>query len=193
MPDDGHQEALRFGLAPAPSGLVLVQELINTATGDGHATDLLADVSSARAWLEGALALWSAQAGRPRPSLELAAEDLPELRAVREELRAALAGRPATAAGPTRTVALVLEDGKVTQSPTGGGADGLAGLAYAELLLAGQTDARRRLKVCANEACGAAYYDASRNASRVWHDVRTCGNVANLRASRARRAARADP
>ncbi|WIX82772.1 CGNR zinc finger domain-containing protein [Amycolatopsis carbonis] len=26
-----------------------------------------------------------------------------------------------------------------------------------------------------------------RNNSRVWHDVKVCGNIANLRASRARR------
>ncbi|GMA87986.1 hypothetical protein GCM10025868_32360 [Angustibacter aerolatus] len=43
--------------------------------------------------------------------------------------------------------------------------------------------------MCANPECGAAFYDGSPNASRRWHDVRTCGNVANLRASRARRAA----
>jgi predicted RNA-binding Zn ribbon-like protein len=39
--------------------------------------------------------------------------------------------------------------------------------------------------------CPCAFYDRSRNNSRVWHDVRTCGNVANLRASRARRRAAA--
>ena len=36
---------------------------------------------------------------------------------------------------------------------------------------------------------GFAFYDRSRNNGRVWHDVHTCGNVANLRASRARRRA----
>ena len=35
----------------------------------------------------------------------------------------------------------------------------------------------------------AAFYDESRNSSRVWHDVKVCGNPVNARASRARRRA----
>ncbi|NUR09393.1 MAG: CGNR zinc finger domain-containing protein, partial [Nocardioidaceae bacterium] len=46
-----------------------------------------------------------------------------------------------------------------------------------------------RLKTCRGRGCPCAFYDASRNNSRVWHDVHTCGNVANLRASRTRRRA----
>ncbi|GAA3713145.1 hypothetical protein GCM10023082_08630 [Streptomyces tremellae] len=44
-----------------------------------------------------------------------------------------------------------------------------------------------RLKLCRNEAGGSAFYDASRNNSGVRRSVRTCGNAADLRASRARR------
>jgi predicted RNA-binding Zn ribbon-like protein len=36
-----------------------------------------------------------------------------------------------------------------------------------------------------------AFFDRSRNNSGVWHDVAACGNAINLRASRARRRARA--
>jgi len=42
-----------------------------------------------------------------------------------------------------------------------------------------------------NERCPSTFYDHSRNNSSVWHDVRTCENLANLRASRARRLAQA--
>jgi predicted RNA-binding Zn ribbon-like protein len=35
--------------------------------------------------------------------------------------------------------------------------------------------------------CRSAFHDGSRNGSGVWHNVRTCGNTADLRASRARR------
>ncbi|MFF1285457.1 CGNR zinc finger domain-containing protein [Streptomyces sp. NPDC058299] len=43
------------------------------------------------------------------------------------------------------------------------------------------------MKTCRNPACGEAFYDRSRNGTRVWHDMKTCGNALNLRASRARR------
>jgi predicted RNA-binding Zn ribbon-like protein len=58
-----------------------------------------------------------------------------------------------------------------------------------EIFRAQATGAWRRLKVCRNVACSGAFYDLSRNNSRVWHDVHRCGNIANLRASRARRRA----
>jgi predicted RNA-binding Zn ribbon-like protein len=45
------------------------------------------------------------------------------------------------------------------------------------------------LKVCRNPRCRVAFYDRSRNNSGVWHDVRTCGNAANLRAHRERQRA----
>ncbi|WP_230486657.1 CGNR zinc finger domain-containing protein [Nocardioides anomalus] len=64
---------------------------------------------------------------------------------------------------------------------------GLLALADLELLLARAAGVLARLKVCANPDCGAAFFDASKNSSRRWHDVKTCGNTANLRASRERR------
>ncbi len=75
--------------------------------------------------------------------------------------------------------------------PAGSGADRVAGLVLTELVIASRTGRLRRLKTCANRACGAAFYDGSPGATRTWHDVKTCGNAANLRASRARRAATA--
>jgi hypothetical protein len=52
----------------------------------------------------------------------------------------------------------------------------------------------RRLKTCRETFCRAAFYDRSRNNSRVWHDVHTSGNAVNLRAYRARqRVARSHP
>ncbi len=65
----------------------------------------------------------------------------------------------------------------------------LASAVWGEVLLAQRDGRWERLKVCRNPVCPCAFYDRSRNNSRVWHDVRTCGNVANLRASRARRRA----
>jgi predicted RNA-binding Zn ribbon-like protein len=45
-----------------------------------------------------------------------------------------------------------------------------------------------RLRLCANEVCGAAFYDTSRNRSRRWHSYEYCGNRANVAAYRARSA-----
>ena len=63
----------------------------------------------------------------------------------------------------------------------------MAALAAAEILLAQQRGQWARFKTCPLPPCGVAFYDESRNASRVWHDVKTCGNQANLHAYRARR------
>lgn len=71
--------------------------------------------------------------------------------------------------------------------PVGSGAAWAASAVWSEILLAQLDGAWSRLKLCRNEDCASAFYDTSRNNSGVWHDVRTCGNAANLRASRARR------
>ena len=86
----------RFGLAPAPGGLRLVQDLVNTSLaepGGGARPDLLADLGTARAWLARALGDWSAAAGWPAPVIELDESDLPALRDHRELLRESLRAR----------------------------------------------------------------------------------------------------
>ncbi|TDD56985.1 CGNR zinc finger domain-containing protein [Nonomuraea terrae] len=56
-----------------------------------------------------------------------------------------------------------------------------------ECLNAQQDGTWRRLKICPNPRCVATFYDRTRNNNGVWHSTRSCGNPANLRASRARR------
>jgi predicted RNA-binding Zn ribbon-like protein len=48
----------------------------------------------------------------------------------------------------------------------------------------------RRLKVCANEECQQAFYDASRNRSGRWCSMAVCGNRMKGRAYRSRHAGR---
>jgi predicted RNA-binding Zn ribbon-like protein len=48
-----------------------------------------------------------------------------------------------------------------------------------------------RLKVCANEACGRAFHDGSRNRSGRWCSMAACGNRMKGRAYRRRRASAA--
>jgi CGNR zinc finger len=50
----------------------------------------------------------------------------------------------------------------------------------------------RRLKICAAPDCDIAFYDISKNCSKQWHDVATCGNAHNARAYRQRKKSAAD-
>jgi hypothetical protein len=156
----------RYGLGPAEGGLALVQELLNTKPAAGH-PDLLADPA------------WAAGHG--------AGADLPRLRHLRAALAGALAGTPASSV-PAGSLGLRLEaGGTVTAAPRGAGAAGLVSAVLAAAYLAQRDGTWARLKLCRKPACAVAFYDRSRNNSGVWHDARTCGNAANLRASRARR------
>jgi predicted RNA-binding Zn ribbon-like protein len=186
---------LRLPGGRAPGRLALVQELVNTSLrvpyDSPRLADLLADQEQAAAWLSRALERWAEAAGQPVPELALTPGDLAPLREVREAVRAlAGAGDPdPAAAGRLSDLALTLTlgaDGRVTYGPGGPGWRGVAALVAAEILLAQQRGQWARFKACPFERCGIAFYDSSRNASRVWHDVSTCGNQTNLRAYRTR-------
>jgi predicted RNA-binding Zn ribbon-like protein len=181
----------RLGLQPAPAGLSFVQELLNTAGGDPvqGLPDLLDLLPAAQAWLDDALVLWAAQTDTPAPAIVLAEADLGHLRTLRERLSVLLAADPRKAGDlAAHRVVLQVRDGVARYRPTGSGWRAVAGLVLAETLLAQRDATWARLKVCANPACRASFYDRSRNGSRVWHDTQVCGNRINLRASRARRA-----
>ncbi|WP_114208960.1 CGNR zinc finger domain-containing protein [Acidisarcina polymorpha] len=53
----------------------------------------------------------------------------------------------------------------------------------ANLINTGQLD---RLKICANEACAAAFYDLTRSKTQRWHSYALCGNKSNVAAFRSR-------
>jgi predicted RNA-binding Zn ribbon-like protein len=188
--------AVRFGLAPAPRGLRLVQDLVNTSLAehsDSARPDLLADAGHAGAWLGRALDAWSAATGNPVPAIQLDELDLPALRDHRELLRESLrAGAPEPAAAPSREVTgkvllAVAPDGIVRYEPFESGWRAVRALTSVEALLAQAAGTWPRLKACAYPPCGACFYDSSPNRTRVWHDTKLCGNITNLRASRARK------
>ncbi|MEU3980681.1 CGNR zinc finger domain-containing protein [Streptomyces sp. NPDC026672] len=58
--------------------------------------------------------------------------------------------------------------------------------------MAQSSGVRARLTSCPGKQCGVVFYDESKNASRVWHDSRTCGNRHNLQQARARRRSTAE-
>jgi predicted RNA-binding Zn ribbon-like protein len=190
----------RFGLEPAPGGLRLAQDLVNTSLR-GHQgqpeLDHLAELPTAEAWLRQALAAWSAATGRQLPGLSLREQDLVPLRTLREHLRCCVRAnaahvdqeQPTVPDGAANSdVRLTLHaNGQVGYGPVAPGWLGVAGLISIELLLAQAAGSLSRLKSCAAPACGACFYDGSPNRARVWHDTKLCGNAPNLRASRARR------
>ncbi|QIQ01573.1 CGNR zinc finger domain-containing protein [Streptomyces liangshanensis] len=211
----------RFNLVPAPAGLRLAQDLVNTTlrerAGD-PGSDHLADSEAAQAWLGRALADWADATGSPVPEVELERSDLARLGELREGLRERIrASATSTSAGGATTdrsysrsagdgsgnLALSAEpgfleraadvrltiasDGRVSYRPLGVGASAVAGLIAVEILLAQTAGTWGRLKTCARPECGACFYDSSPNRSRAWHNTKTCGNLSNLRASRARK------
>jgi predicted RNA-binding Zn ribbon-like protein len=189
----------------APAGLRLAQDLINTAThtraGDPR-QDHLADLATARTWLRHALEDWSEATGAPAPDIDLTEADLPELRDLRETLREPLRASSDNATATTGPADFrerasdirlaVTTDGRITYQPLGGGSEAIAAMIAAETLLAQTAGTWKRLKTCAHPACGVCFYDSSPNRSRAWHDTKTCGNINNLRASRARRRTETD-
>ena len=73
--------------------------------------------------------------------------------------------------------------------PTAPMADRIAAhlaMGLAELLVAGES---RRLRTCASPTCREVFLDESRNRSRRYCDIRTCGNRLHVAAYRARKAA----
>ncbi len=103
------------------------------------------------------------------------------------------AGSPAGDPALVRATIVVDPGGDLALHPAGRGPGWFVSAVWVQVYLAQQAGTWRRLKLCRNRPCGSAFYDRSKNNSGVWHDVRVCGNAANLRASRARRRAVAGP
>ena len=178
----------RYAAALAPGPLRRVQSFLNTrSTGRPPEADLLAGPAAANAWLR-ALE-WPAN---PR----LTTDDLPPLYELREALQAEIAGgRQASGPGARPDLARHLEKLRWTMKVEGErfvlAAEGegwrqVAGTVLGDILLAQEHELWPRLKACRNPPCSVVFYDSSKNQSRVWHNTSICGNLINLRASRAR-------
>ncbi|MEU8378341.1 CGNR zinc finger domain-containing protein [Streptosporangium sp. NPDC048865] len=194
MSDDTSGSTGRFGLPQAPGGLCLLQDLLNTAgMAVAPVPDLLDDETTARSWIDASLRTWGEQTGQTPPRIAVSSRDLPALRALRGHVRDWLTGEAEDRTPHPLTAGISFRHGRLAYEPQGNGAVAVASLVHLEALLASHTGTFTRLKTCMNPACGVAFYDMSRNSTRVWHDMKTCGNVMNLRASRARRRGTAAP
>lgn len=187
----------RFSLKTAPGRLALIQDWLHTGDADGRlpGPDVLESLADARAWLADATSQWSETTGLPAPRLAIRASDLPHLRDARDALYDAVSsrshGEPTDGFAPNdqaQDASLrVASDGSIHLTAVGSGWRRVLSWLYIEAFKSQQDDTWRRLKACKNTRCRAVFYDNSNNNSGVWHDVRTCGNRANLRASRARK------
>lgn len=180
----------RLGTSAAPVTLLLTQELVNTQGPVTYNVDLLADPASAQEWLDGVLADWPTET----PRIRLGKTELEELRAVRASLLHLLARgeeRLFQEDAPPLDAPFHVTAGPdgVEGSPAGTGINWIASAVALELFRATEHDLLRRLKMCHNPGCATVFYDRSKNNSRAWHDVATCGNQANVRAYRARQKA----
>ncbi|ULR54422.1 CGNR zinc finger domain-containing protein [Streptomyces deccanensis] len=192
----------RYEVDPAPLGLALVHDLLNTIpAGRPRAADLLDGLGDAQAWVDQALACWAQERGQAAAQVHLTESDLEELRGLRAELRRLLASRNDGGAdaddqtvAPTVHVAAAAvrmdRNGRAVLEPRGQGWRYVAALVLLEVFQAQQADTWRRLKICRNTRCTTAFFDRSRNNSGVWHSTKTCGNPENLRAHRARQRVR---
>lgn len=194
----------RYGIDTAPGGLALVQDLLNTAPAGPDAPDLLDRGEAALTWWNEARRAWEEVTRRTPNEMALTETDLDALRRFRDALRLVVTGNNSEEDGtsdrrawalPQATVLLQMgDDGQVRLEPQDTGWRAIASVALIEVMEAQRVDAWRRLKTCRETLCRAAFYDRSRNNSRVWHDVHTCGNAVNLRAYRDRqRVARSHP
>ena len=189
------QATADFAIDAAPGELGFVHDLMNTVSGGKpNRVDLLAELDSAQAWLDTSLTSLAAATESPRWDVELSADDLDGLRALRADLRHVAGlnhdGADTSSGVPLQVATAGIQlnsDGTVILRPRGKGARQITSLVLTLIFRAQLADAWRRIKLCRNPKCAAVFYDRSRNNSGVWHDVRVCGNAVNLRASRARR------
>jgi predicted RNA-binding Zn ribbon-like protein len=100
---------------------------------------------------------------------------------------------PAGTAVPAAVPALPLHVSWATAGPELTGAPGVggpdaAGTALAAAVVLNVQGRLVRVKICPADGCAWAFYDRSRNSSRVWCSMAECGNRAKTRAFRERHA-----
>ncbi len=175
------------------------EELLAALANTGHeGPDELAD--------PGALAAWWAGTGGPVDVTDSTEAGLDALRDLRRAVQEAAsrhndAPAPGAPAGDPRTpvagLALRpdLSGGRVTLVPERDGdlAADVAAVALVALLRASARPAWSRVKACRGTDCGWVFVDASRNGSRRWCEMASCGNRAKTARFRARRRAAAGP
>jgi predicted RNA-binding Zn ribbon-like protein len=178
---------LRDAGKPAPDELALVQRFLNTRSTRSGFTDHFDDTATAQDAVSECLRAWADENGSTAPHIEVTTTTVTALKALRDRVLRHIVGERVEV--EARVTIGATEDGSLSIRPTGDELEWLESALWSAILSAQENDTLKRLKLCPNEGCLSAFYDRSKNNSGVWHDVRTCGNMVNLRASRARRKA----
>ena len=176
---------------PAPGALETVRAFVNTLDVDEE-TDALAGPDELVGWLAdhgllGGETAAAASAGDLRRAVALRAALLAHLRAHHGEPLDPAA--PAVLDATARRARLMLRftgHEETALEPAASGVDGALGRLLAIVKAAIDDGTWPRLKVCAADSCQWAFYDASRNRSATWCDMRVCGNRAKVRGFRER-------
>ena len=175
----------------APGGLERVRQLVNTLdleTGE----DVLAGPGETASWLIGERLL---DAGAD----PLSRSEWQRVIGVREALRALVRANGGLEPDPDAltllddeakrghlTVRFSLHDG-IDLVPSESGLDGALARLFAILHAATVDGGLPLLKICGNDACQWAFFDHSKNHSRVWCKMASCGNRLKARAYRERK------
>jgi predicted RNA-binding Zn ribbon-like protein len=173
---------------PAPGGLALVQDFVNSAELPGG-WDELADIDKAVTWLRA-------------HDLEFTPDETQRRRIVdtRENLRILLGvncGLPLPQAAATRLSKLldaasvhpVVGTDGVHLAATSRGVDGFLATILTALVESTVDGSLRRLKVCRADDCQWAFYDNSKNGCGAWCSMRGCGSRAKAKRYRMRQKA----
>ena len=173
---------------PAPGGLALVQDFVNSTELPGG-WDELADLDLTVTWLRAHAFDFTPDEAQRRRIVD-----------TRENLRTLLgvnSGQPLPEPAAARLSRLldsaavhpVVDADGVHLASTSRGVDGFLASILAALVESSIDGTFRRLKVCRSESCQWAFYDNSKNGCGAWCSMRSCGSRAKAKAYRERRRA----
>lgn len=175
-------------LAPAPGELCIVQALANTVDLRRR-TDELRTPAALADWL---------QRWRLASDLgELGEAELKRALAVREGLRAMIAGNSRQRVDPVAlerldqalaasTLRIRFATGTPRLEVVEDGFEGALGHLGRIVARASQEGVWKRLRVCSGDDCSWTFYDSAPNAKRKWCSMQRCGNKAKARTFRRR-------
>jgi predicted RNA-binding Zn ribbon-like protein len=166
----------RYDLRPAPDGLALVQDFLNTRAKGLTEPDLLGDADLANNWSRTAIDSWSERRGITSHAPTMNSQDAAMLRDLRDEIDRTITGPPTENAHTLVAAAefTVSGSGESSWLPTGQGWQWFHSAIAGEILLSQHTDRWQRIKQCRNNTCRATIYDSSWNYSAVWHNRTVC-------------------
>ena len=179
-----------MGAEVVPDELALVTDLLNTKEADDDIEELAEPADLAR---------WFAARGLLDEGEAVTQAELERTIELREALRSYVRDHHGSGVAPRalRTInanAEMLpyrltfgEDGAVSFVPAASGVDAALAEVLAGIPIALSTGSWNRLKVCADDACQWAFYDGSKNRSKRWCSMRSCGNKNKTRAYRERK------